>query len=280
MVRQWWIIWPLFAAIMGFALGGTIVAALDVKIQQQQATNQTHSGGSKQDQKASEWWDAGTTANILVAAFTGALVLTAVLQVIFLHRSISVAEAAANEARNSNVFAREVFEAERRPWLAWKIEPRLMITSSLGKLHITVTGQFTNIGKAPALRASCFGKLYAPPEDIGAVEPGVAFYAENFRRPMSGMTFQILPGETVPFRFGPYGLSIDETFAGGQDSKVLCVAFHCRYEEFGREIVREIGSVYLLCHLGSGGLTFTREDFNGAETVVSLIELHDVRRIS
>jgi hypothetical protein len=68
--------WAPFGAVMGFALGGSLVWS------SQQSHSASNQQGDKHHQAAGFWpWDASTTANIVMAVFTGLLFVVAFIQI-------------------------------------------------------------------------------------------------------------------------------------------------------------------------------------------------------
>jgi hypothetical protein len=261
----------------------------------QQPQNQTHSEHpeykAKHDNIFADAWNWTTQDPVsfytsLLAIFTGALVIVSVIQIRYLIRadetarmSAEAAKRAAQAANSSNDLTREIFVAEQRPWLLWRI-PKITTVTKAGR-HLTIKivgGEIENIGKTPALHISDFGKFYSPAQGEAMLSRGIAYYVEHLqetiRIPFS--LGNLLPTEKTEMRFGPHGIDIvslpaDEEFT-------LCLAFHAKYEgHLGR--VSEIGTVYIVQRLDGIKGTFRIGDFNPS-MVVGLVEWPGVRRIT
>lgn len=225
-----------------------------------------------------------------LAALTGFLVLASIIQGVFLLRADKTARINAENAkdtvtatREANNLTRDIFIAEQRPWLLWRITSPTVVTPAGRHLRIDVFGEIENIGRTPALNVAYFGKLYRPADGTGAVNRGVAYYAEHMgeiaRNPLTILA-HVLPTESAPIRFS----CVVETEDLPTDRRFqLWLAFHAGYQgRLGR--AAEIGSVYMLQHIpiALGALpspTFEIGDFSNGAVSVSLIEWQGARRI-
>ena len=182
--------------------------------------------------------------------------------------------------RKADALTREIFIAEQRPRLVWRLPNAATLTNDGRHLNVRIDGELENIGKTPALNVIYFGKLYFPATTTESVSAqGLAFYSEHLQQAL-GHQFSltsVLPTEKVPIRFTPHGIEI-ATLAGR--AFTLCLAFHAKYELGHPGQVAEIGAVYMLQPLPtSGTLRFQLDDFQTPKNV-ALVELPGTRRIT
>jgi hypothetical protein len=187
----------------------------------------------------------------------------------------NAANVAAEAAKEGNALTREMFIAEQRPWLLWRVPNTATVTRNDRRLNITVVGEIENIGKTPALNISYFGKFYSPPVGDAMLHQGIAYYDEHLTSPDQFALANILPTEKAPIRFSPHGIDItdlptDRDFA-------LCLVFHATYEVFRQ--TAEIGAVYLIQPIKAQKVFFHIGDL-GQSTPVRLMEWEGVRRIT
>jgi hypothetical protein len=175
-------VWPLLAALMGFALGGSYVWSLLAFPQHQ--TSQAHS-------TAEHFWEWVT--HDAAGFFTALLVLVGGLQLalffwqlVLIRESLDDAKLAAEAAKDSAeaaklqaTVAENAFRGDQRPWLAF-IEQEITAITGLeydaNGVGITINFPIRNIGKTPATAVWVSFSLYP-----GGVQPPLDIKAERAR---------------------------------------------------------------------------------------------------
>ncbi|RTL52540.1 MAG: hypothetical protein EKK40_07555 [Bradyrhizobiaceae bacterium] len=181
-------------------------------------------------------------------------------------------------ARDANTLTRDIFVADQRPWLLWKIPPTVEMTKNGGHLHIKIDGSLTNIGKTPARNISYFAKFYVPGKNEPAINQGIAYFFEHMAEPTSFALATVLPSEKLAIRFGPTGPKISDL---PQDiGFTLWLAFHARYEfAVGEQKIADIGTIYMVQPIGKTTIAFKAADIADSMTV-ALVEFPGVRRVT
>jgi hypothetical protein len=185
----------------------------------------------------------------------GLLSETAVAQ----SRDMQISIKAADE---SNALSREIFITEQRPWLLWKIPPIIELKINGRNLEVGIVGSLTNLGKAPAFDIAYFGKLYTPPMGVAAINYGISYFAEHLEESRENFSLaSALPTETVPMRFGPYGIDVATL---PQDARfTLFLSFHAKYEyAIAERRLAQIGTVYMVQPIGKDRLDFSLADIS------------------
>jgi hypothetical protein len=302
-MRKWWIVWPLYAGLMGFALGGSFFFGLfgrnvtegGITAQhEQQATNERTKSKKEESDEALAFY------TLCLMGFTGVLAFATIglgIATAFLYAtgekhfrasvkqsrdmqaSIKAAETAAKSAESSNVLAREVFITEQRPWLQWTIPPVVELHINGPRLTVSIRGTLKNIGRSPAFEINYFGKLYNPVRGPG-INIGIAYYAQHLNESMVGFALaSALPTETVPMSFGPLGIEVSSL---PQDERfTLYLAFHAKYEFIvgGDRRLAEIGTVYMVQPIGKDRIDFSLSDVQ-SPIPVALVEWSGARRMT
>jgi hypothetical protein len=233
------------------------------------------------------WDDPVAFYTFVLSIFTGLLAVVSAFQIFFLIRadktarlSAEAAQTAAKSAMEGNQLTREIFVAEQRPWLLWRLPAAAHIIKIGHQLNIRIDGEVENIGNTPALNVTYFGKLYTPTKNEAMMNQGISFYSENLHQALSYQfsLANVLPTEKVPISFSPHGIEI-ASLPSDQEF-VLCLAFHAKYEFLGPlKRVAEIGAVYMVRPIKADRVTFQIGEF-GASTPVVLVEYPGVRRIT
>lgn len=194
-MRYQWLVWPLFAAIMGFALGGSFVWGLQetkpnyqtdpTKAERQHiesnasrtktvANEQPHEGGQK-----GKWYDTflNHTPNWFVAIFTALLTFVTYRLVSSTNklweageRQIELAKdtAAAQSrdmqdslkvARAANKVAEAALIANDRAWISINAEVIAPLVFEKDRVHIGVGFNLTNVGNSPATHVEILAEL-------------------------------------------------------------------------------------------------------------------------
>lgn len=191
--------------------------------------------------------------------------------------SIALAKQAAEAAKQSNILTRDLFIAEQRPWLRFKLNSLAQMEKMEdGRLYINVTGELKNAGKSPAIGIVYFAKLFADPP----IPPGNAamqYYEEHLAS--GGFPMASLLPDDGPFqlRFTPHGVNADFPASGAHSN--FWLAFHAFYRLGGSENIGRIGAAYMIVRAGSE----TKSIENGKErhrVAVHLKEFETVRLIT
>jgi hypothetical protein len=280
-------------AVAIFAAGVAIGARPDAGSSAQTQRPGEASNASKDHVEREYWWQRDLTAD-----FTLGLVIVGLFQVGLFYVQLRIireslddakeaadaAKTAANAAKDGNALSREIFVAEQRPWLRWSLPAIVTLERNGPRLTINgLEGSLTNVGRLPATNIAYFGRLYFPPPGIGAVNLGQAYFVEHMREAetTSLSLASIMPGETIPMRFGPHGIEIDQLPA----SFSLWLAFHARYMfPMGGPpnpgASAEIGTVYMVQPIGTDFLAFAKGGVVDAKTRVALIEFSGARLLT
>jgi hypothetical protein len=168
----------IFAAVMGFALGGSLVASFQIPLQEQQnytADSKAEHASTENSEKSQSLWipiDSVGLYTLVLAVFTGLLVFVSGLQGYFLLRADKTARIAANAAKAS---ADAAIATERaRLYLVETHSNFLYIINVVSAYSGPVEGatistipaikvRFKNYGKSPGtLQAICCELKFSP----------------------------------------------------------------------------------------------------------------------
>jgi hypothetical protein len=214
-MRKWWVVWPLYAGLMGFALGASFFFGLygrNVTESSIAAQHEQHPTNETAKPKKEESDEALAYYTLWLMAFTGVLAFATVglgIATAFLYvtgekqfrfairasvkqsrdmqASVKVAQDSANAAKRSAEVADRLLVMTDRPWVALKIEiiEGLKFDPSLGCM-IKVKLTLLNIGRSPAIGLGYSIGLH--PSIERAVKSHQAMI-ESSRIMVKGMTF-------------------------------------------------------------------------------------------
>ena len=200
-------------------------------------------------------------ATICLVLATAGLAVFAFFQSRDMKASIAAANAAATAAEQANILTRDIFIAEQRPWLRWTIPPIGVLKRNGPRLSIDINGNLENLGRIPASNISYFGKIFAPPPNIAAINFGQLYFSEHMTELQTqGFSLAaILPTETIPMRFTPHGVEINNL----PQNFTLFLAFHARYmfavgAAPNPRAIAEIGTVYMVRPIGKTTIAFEK----------------------
>ena len=148
-----WLLWPLFAGVMGVAIGASLVAALQMPLPSNSAAPQSVKQLNARDSVLSRFWH--WTTNDAVSFYTSVLALfTAVVggSTIGLWRATN---------RNAKIAERALTEHER-PWLFLEganVRLRDPTTATVIQNNWFISLRFKNVGRAPAIVTDCICKI-------------------------------------------------------------------------------------------------------------------------
>jgi hypothetical protein len=214
-LRKWWIIWPLYAGLMGFFLGASFFFGLygrNVTESSIAAQDKQQSSSDEAKSKKEETDEALAYYTLWLMAFTGMLaaatvglgIATVLLYVTgekqfrFAVRS-SIRQS--NSTKESVDLTRRAFIAEHRTWV--KVSPTAAeIKIDGGKIRCVVSLIAENVGKSPAQFVSldlipyrALGYLAGDQERDALVEQALRFAEAR----SSGVI--LMPGEQTEGRF-------------------------------------------------------------------------------
>jgi hypothetical protein len=189
-VFQRWLFWPLFAAIMGFVVGGSFVWAIDHPNDQQHISYSNSSANADGDQDKPTktfgealsiiwnrtWDDPVAFYTFVLAIFTALLAIVSSTQIVFLIRTDKTARIAAEAADRSAKAIAVVEQAYVYPVIIAHGAIEECIRNALVFYEgdhtkddvptpetAEITFQFKNFGKTPAILKSAFVAFGVPP---------------------------------------------------------------------------------------------------------------------
>ena len=137
-----WIIWVVFAALMGFAIGGSVVWAIQDK------HRVSHQEVAEQTSKKEETDEALAFYTLWLTAFTGVLAFATIGLGVATTGLYLTGEKQASITKAALV-------GDQRAWLSTKLEigAEGMETSKIGDLGLFARLKVTNLGRTPAIDA-------------------------------------------------------------------------------------------------------------------------------
>ena len=221
-MQRWWVMWPLFAAIMGFALGSSVFWGLygpNTTIEQADAAYEQkaakHEAKSKKEEtdEALAWytlWLMGFTgvlafATIGLGVATVGLYLTGEKQIRLIRRNSATQsrqmQNSITEAKRAADIAERALVASNRPWIKVDIAVGGPIRYDVNGVNFTFNYVLTNIGHAPATNVWVSPRVIAPDPDSGKpFDPRGELRTEIAQlksRPPSPWGFALFPGDSI-----------------------------------------------------------------------------------
>jgi hypothetical protein len=147
------ILWPLFAGVMGIAVGGSFVAALQMPLPPSSVARQTTNQINAGDSVLSRFWhwttnDAVSFYTSVLALFTGIVGGSTIGLWLATNRNAKIAERALTE--------------HERPWLFLEganVRLRDPRTATIIQNNWFISLRFENVGRSPAIVTDCICKI-------------------------------------------------------------------------------------------------------------------------
>jgi hypothetical protein len=244
-VLQRWLFWPLFAAIMGFSIGGSFVWAIDHPNDQQHVSQSkpTTEGATDQEQPSKTfgkavsiiwdrtWDDPVAFYTFVLAIFTALLAVVSATQIYFLIRADKTARISA-EAAQATADAIQITE---RPYIfIWGMigsAPAVVFSSSQGDTPPTTLREEAYFTYAVSNR----GKLASVIENVSIA---CGYQYREMYPPLIGMgdhcllQMPLISSEqdvkSIPFRKSWNEMHPIERFEGFRDGLIFRVAIKYR----------------------------------------------------
>ncbi|MCG2632995.1 hypothetical protein L6654_41260 [Bradyrhizobium sp. WYCCWR 13023] len=254
-MRYQWLVWPLFAALMGFALGGSVTWGIMYEPQQHHVADTDRQGDNhaKEKENRNSFWEkaiedpvANFTLWLAVATF-GLWIVTwraSLSQARDMRESIAIAAKTAEAAHDAN-----------RPWVEAIITEKREFSIRPGRARVSFMVSLRNKGNSPATAVKARAVLVARPADEPSSENGALAklaqlmdYRES-QQPDRGIS--IFPGiENEPQTYGSniFRESLEEAVGGPGREARFWVAVGVRYK-FG-ERTGETLYAYMLTFRG------------------------------
>ncbi|RXH15230.1 hypothetical protein [Bradyrhizobium guangzhouense] len=203
-------IWPLFAALMGFALGGSVFWAAygpNTTIQQAAEAAEHHSVQGEAKTNKVETDEALAYYTLWLMVFTGILAFAtigmgAATIGLYLTGEKQIRHNVASAAAQSRDMERSMVAANR-PWVKVDISVGGPIVYNANGANVTLRYVMRNIGRSPATNVMANPRLIAPifnKDYSGNFDPRVElqkFIAELRNRPNMPFGFSLFPDETI-----------------------------------------------------------------------------------
>jgi len=238
--------WPLFAALMGFAIGGSVVAVIHPVPQAQHiehgaASTDEHPDENKVPKTWGQslsviwdrtWDDPVAFYTFVLSIFTAMLAIVSATQIAFLFRADKTARITAKAAQDAANVATRTLTAGQRAWVQiTKTSVGLDLIFDEHGMTTAIEFEIMNIGNAPALNVVPYAWLIAsrdePTDDLGRE------YWEEIRTTKISGGWTIFPKERFPKKLGLAGwgrgvsISPDEIKKGRRDDGSIALYIVC-----------------------------------------------------
>jgi hypothetical protein len=215
-VRKWWIVWPLYAALMGFFLGGSVFFGFygpNVTEGNIAAQQQHHVAVQEPKYKKEETDEAIARYTLWLMAFTGVLALATIglfIATIFLYATgekqfgfaVRTAIRQSNSTKEAIGLTRKAFEVEHRTWVkVWPNSAKFGLEN--GNVFCTIKLRAENVGKSPAQFVSLHLIPYQARGFVAGDQERDALVEQSLRfAEISSRGVVLMPGEPMIGRFG------------------------------------------------------------------------------
>jgi hypothetical protein len=209
------ILWAVFAAVMGFIVGGSVVWSFQYEphYKTDQASKQNADQNISSNSIEKTIWkpnDPVSAYTLVLAIFTGLLVAVSAIQIGFLIRADKITRRSADAAKAAADIAKSTLIASQRAWIRIDgigLDGFRDLEFDENGVRTVLSVYATNVGNVPALNVTVRGRLVvldkriSPPTELQKL-------SDEIRAKPFGIGFTLFPGDKMPDYLGGSSLEL------------------------------------------------------------------------